>query len=1214
MAYGGILLRLGYTDHANQVFEKAFQVYPSFPGLAYAYGKTLLAKGALQAALSPLIIAIGSKPIDPQPYIDYAQTLLAVHDSPEEAIQALQQAIQVIVTIEKQLTPIFGLEEDLSSNSISQIDPSQKQPILISDDHWEGTSLSGWTPERIQTTRLSAQALLAEAYEANGDLNSALKTFSEALESGLASSHEWHVRLSLGMARVALHLDQPEIAIAALQEVSRTNTQNPYIFRILAEAYATIHLPEEALQAAQAMIQIAPDDIETLSWFASLCTLINARAEAIPALNRAMQLDPDDAGLALHLGQLLLQLSESDTAHQAFLKVIANPNAISEHLSQAADSLITLGDIPAATLALEKACTLGSGADTQLLLRLANLYSQTFDFSKALDTIVTAIESDPSNASLYFYKAGLHEKLGRPQAAQASLERALNLQPSNPAFHLHLASLLRSEGDLIAAQLHADTAVAITQETTPLSITQIARGLAADLNRMLLQPDLALKSLNGKSQATPAFYPNEDDCLLFIGINSFDPVDEALYFCTKAELALDQDEEIAAAEALTHAIELAPNTLRVQALQSRLAFRRGDQPVALQSLQHALSELEHHHTHRNGLFCTPVNDVLALGIAALDLEQWDTALNLLERASAQATFEPLPALYLARALVLRAEYQRVCQTLDCQSHAPGVMALDQNSFQAFQHALQTAFTRLPDDLRAAPPNLYLRWEARGNAVFQPSSENLQTLEAIRFSPDDDAAWLGQIALGGDLVAVNQACSVIRDKYQGSITHPAILAQIAISKGFKGRRQEDLSESISAVQSAIDQRPYQPLFHVMLSRLASNNGNLALAQHAILTALSFWPDEPRWHAQAASLYLENGDIPSAISHLEKATTYEPYHMPHYLALGKAHLQTSQPAQAIAALEHAVEVAPDHAEGYLALASAYLSVGDLKKASASAQGAIDSAPDQLSPLILRADLAIQMDDPALARSCAEQALRLQPDNTEALHLYAQALHKLGQTKQALQVVEKAIPLAADPLPLLLEQTSILESLEGYSATLKALQELAGQYPNDPSVLAPLAKALAETNQDEEAIHTAQRALRGGSHALRPPEQANLHHLLGKLLYQTGQLDQAIHQFSEATQLSPNQLEYYLDLGKAQLERRQNMLAIQSFQKAIQVAPEDPRPFYQAGLVYKASRDYPEAEIMLRRAAELAPDDITIHRQLAALVALNLVHSRRPVPLDA
>jgi tetratricopeptide (TPR) repeat protein len=695
---------------------------------------------------------------------------------------------------------------------------------------------------------------------------------------------------------------------------------------------------------------------------------------------------------------------------------------------------------------------------------------------------------------------------------------------------------------------------------------------------------------------------------------SFHPTDQSIYYCTIGELALEQDEEIAAAEALTQAVEQAPTALRVQALQSRLAYRRGDQPVALQILQHAIKELDNQDPSEHTFLSTPANDLLALGLASIDLEQWNIALNLLERASVQAPFEPLPALHLARTFTLRAEYQRLTQALDCQVHAPGVSALDRNSYQAFQNALQSIFNRLPEDLRAAPPSLYLRWEARGHAVFHPSSESLHALEAVRQSPDDDAAWLGHIALGGDLLAVNQACSAIRDKYQGVPSHPAILVQFALSKGLKGRRQEDLNDSLAAVQSAIDQRPYQPLFHAVLSRLASNLGNLALAQHAILTALSFWPDEPRWHAQVAGLYMESGDIPAAISHLEKAIDYEPDHMPYYLALGEAHLQTSHPSQAITALEQAVKVDPGQVEGYLALASAYLSIGELHKASISAQAAISAAPGQLPPLLLRADIALQMDDPSIARSCSEEILRLQPDHSEALHLYAQALHRLGQTDQALQVVEKAIPLAADPLPLLLEQTSILESLHGRPATLTALQELASRYPDDPAVLAPLAKALADSNESEEAILTAQRALRGGSHALRPRELASLHYLLGRLLRQAGQLDQAIHQFNEASQLTPDQLEIYLDLGETQLERRQNALAIQTYQKAIQIAPTDPRPFYQAGIACKASRDYPEAEIMLRRAAELAPDDLSIHRQLAALVALNLVHSRRPVSMDA
>ena len=65
-----------------------------------------------------------------------------------------------------------------------------------------------------------------------------------------------------------------------------------------------------------------------------------------------------------------------------------------------------------------------------------------------------------------------------------------------------------------------------------------------------------------------------------------------------------------------------------------------------------------------------------------------------------------------------------------------------------------------------------------------------------------------------------------------------------------------------------------------------------------------------------------------------------------------------------------------------------------------------------------------------------------------------------------------------------------------------------------------------------------------------------------------------------------------------------------KAITMAPDDPRPYCQAGLLLKESHDYQGAESMLRRAADLSPDDLSIHRQLGALIALNIVHNRRAV----
>src|SRR5690606_16900129 len=103
------------------------------------------------------------------------------------------------------------------------------------------------------------------------------------------------------------------------------------------------------------------------------------------------------------------------------------------------------------------------------------------------------------------------------------------------------------------------------------------------------------------------------------------------------------------------------------------------------------------------------------------------------------------------------------------------------------------------------------------------------------------------------------------------------------------------------------------------------------------------------------------------------------------------------------------------------------------------------------------------------------------------------------------------------------------------------------------------------------------------------------------------------SEALLYTPDSLEVHLELGKAYQSRRQFALAQKVYQEAIQLAPNDYRPYFQAGQALKESKEYLEAEVMLRRAAQLAPNELSVHRLLGAIVALNLVHNRRTVSAE-
>ncbi|HNT54950.1 MAG TPA: tetratricopeptide repeat protein, partial [Anaerolineaceae bacterium] len=63
---------------------------------------------------------------------------------------------------------------------------------------------------------------------------------------------------------------------------------------------------------------------------------------------------------------------------------------------------------------------------------------------------------------------------------------------------------------------------------------------------------------------------------------------------------------------------------------------------------------------------------------------------------------------------------------------------------------------------------------------------------------------------------------------------------------------------------------------------------------------------------------------------------------------------------------------------------------------------------------------------------------------------------------------------------------------------------------------------------------------------------------------------------------------------------------YQQAMKIAPNDHRSYYQAGLALREIKDYSGAETLLRKAAQLAPRDLVIRRQLAAIIALNMVTS--------
>ena len=303
-------------------------------------------------------------------------------------------------------------------------------------------------------------------------------------------------------------------------------------------------------------------------------------------------------------------------------------------------------------------------------------------------------------------------------------------------------------------------------------------------------------------------------------------------------------------------------------------------------------------------------------------------------------------------------------------------------------------------------------------------------------------------------------------------------------------------------------------------------------------------------------------------------------------------------------------PDEPRTWHLLAQAHQRLGQLDQAASSAERAIALAPQETAYLVLRGEIALDAGDYQAAHSQALVAIENDPDNPGALLLMARALQELDQPEEALEVLEKAVQFVPQPLPLHLEKVRLLNRTQGAQAAYQSIQELNQRYPDEPRVLALMADILAKADEPGGAIRVAQRALRinGETAVLSPKEQGELHFTLGKLMRQGGQLDQAIHHLSEAARLAPQGIDIYLELGMAHRERRQYTEAMEAYQQAAAAAPKDYRPYNEMGLTLRDNKDYLGAERMLRRAAEMAPNDPAVHRSLAAVVALNLLHNRR------
>ncbi len=1258
---GQTLYLLGHIEDAHHALETAYQTAPYNVEIAYTYAQLLLdlddpqpapqtASTAFQhPALQPLETVIASKPNSSQPYLDYARCVLCMDGSVQDenyrrALHYLGVAAEVapnLPEIKAYSAEVMAASGDLVP-AISAYRKALETP-LAQEPAWQIRLWLGLGKVALDLGQIeTAVAALQEASQAGPESPDVMRFLSEAYDAaGLVENAFEAAQLArdlapedieflIWFAQKAHHLQgrsgvflpsAHEEAVHALEQATRQATLQPEILTRLGEIQLQLGVTEAAHNTFR--------------------RLIGEGDEEIPGF----PLDPSAEDLH-KAAQGLLEIGDP----------IGAVTCLERALQHDLEEYPTLVNGPLTQTPMR----------IQILTDLASALNQSGQPLASLQALEQAIHLEPTRVELYILKADLlvnlrdgengqeFGSLDRYGIASDALEAALEIDPNNASLHIRIALVLRSMGEIARAMKHAQQAVDLAEETqsvdAPPDVLLTSHLLAADLAYAVLQYDRASEIL-GRLTA------EIDGCV----------TDNRLeYHCLRAELLIEEHDYDRAAVEIAQAVELNPEDPGLLALQVCLgslktpmisdngpataaSSTRDIFNLAMEKLDSPASEKSQNPDSR--MLPGMVWDRSArrrLARAAQELHDWETALGLTRQIAKTATDEPAPHLHLARIQVLRAEYQRSCQALDVLTHAPGETALSEGAFGEYQFAIQIAedlvhqwqkpaghrrVGAMPDASNPQPLSALKQWQVRGTAIFCPNAQCADDLAALPASPDNIVAQIGCLQASGDMTAAGKLASQFANS-------PAVLAHLAIALADIKPRQalvaaQGALEALFSTDSSADEKPSSvhggdqhvrmlsgidiPMIYALLGKLLhvqnEPSDDRSTAIQAILKALDYWPDEPRWQFLAAEMYLRHPAMDaaeaaeSAAAHLEQAIQLDPQHAGSYKVLGSLFEKRGELDKSIDLLNMAASLEPGDTEIWLRLAEAHHKTGNLQEAVSCAEKAASLSPKHTKPLILLADMELEVNKPADAKARAQTALEIEPDNPEALVLTARALRALEQPAEAIDLLEKALPIVSEPLPLHLEYIQLIQKARGVKVALDAAKDLSDSYPEDSRVLSLLAEIQESDGQVQTAVQTAQKALRCRSclDTLTKEELAYLHYNLGRLLGQTGQLDQSIHQLVEALDNYPKYVEAYLELGHVHQQRRQHSQALQAFSQAIDVAPSDSRPYYYAGLALKESKDYLEAERMLRKASELAPEDVSIHRLLGAVVALNLVHNR-------
>jgi Flp pilus assembly protein TadD len=205
------------------------------------------------------------------------------------------------------------------------------------------------------------------------------------------------------------------------------------------------HEAETNVTAAELLVRHAPDDAKNQTFLGGSYVGVGRHADALPHLEKAIQLDPRSASAHNYLGGALLPLGRTSEAIAQFrlaTSLAADDERMQFNLGMA---LNASGSAAEAEKAFARAIALNADfADAHHNLGVLLLTrGQT---APAIDHLRRTVALEPNSADAHNDLGGAFASAGRIDEAIAEMKRALDLRPGDTATQQNLAILQQRRG------------------------------------------------------------------------------------------------------------------------------------------------------------------------------------------------------------------------------------------------------------------------------------------------------------------------------------------------------------------------------------------------------------------------------------------------------------------------------------------------------------------------------------------------------------------------------------------------------------------------------------------------------------------------------------------------------------------------------------------------------------------------------------------------